>query len=87
VDAASTNPQILSSAWLSPTEDALTVVLLNAAPVAHDVRLARDARWSSAQVTRTVFAGSERAAALGALPAEGVLSIPARSVVTVTFVD
>lgn len=87
VDAVSSNAEVLSSAWLSPGEDQLTVVLLNASAVAHDVRLARDARWLSTEVTRTVFAGSERAAALGPLPAEGVLSIPARSIVTVTFAD
>ena len=87
VDTTSSNPEILSSAWVSPSDDALTVVILNSAPTAQAVRLPRDARWSSTQVTRTVFAGSERAATLGALPPEGMLTIPARSIVTVTFAE
>jgi glucuronoarabinoxylan endo-1,4-beta-xylanase len=85
VDATSSSPEIMSSAWLSPAEDALTVVLLNAGAVVQRVRLARAASWTNSQVTRTVFAGSERAAALGVLPAEGVLTIPDRAIVTVTF--
>lgn len=85
VDVASSHPDIMSSAWLSPAEDALTVVLLNAAAVPHRVRVAQDARFTTSEVTRTVFAGSERAALLGSLPAEGLLTIPARAIVTVKF--
>jgi O-glycosyl hydrolase len=87
VDAVSSHPDIMSSAWLSPAEDALTVVLLNAGPVPHKARMTPPARFTSSRVTRTVFAGSERGASLGALPAEGMLSIPARAIVTVAFSD
>ena len=87
VDAPATSSDLLATAWLSPSEDALTVVLVNAGYVAHDVRLGADQRFATSDVTRTVFAGSERGAALGTLSPEGVLHIPARSLVTVAFED
>jgi O-glycosyl hydrolase len=85
VDTTSSSSDVMSAAWLSPDEDALTVVLLNAGRAAHNVRVAPDASWAKSLVTRTVFSGSERAAILGPLPAEGTLTIPPRAVVTVTF--
>ena len=35
------------------------------------------------EVTRTVFEGIERSAELGPLPAEGVVRVPGRAIVTV----
>jgi hypothetical protein len=43
------------------------------------------AQLGQAEVTRTVFEGVERAAELGALSAEGVVRVPARSIATIAF--
>jgi hypothetical protein len=83
LEAISSAPELLGSAWLSPGEDALTVVLVNPAFVKVDARLRVEGfEPTDSVVVRTVFPGVERFAALGRLSAQGVLSIPARSVVT-----
>ena len=87
IGATSTAGDLLVTAWLSPEEDALTVVLLNSGGTALDVRLAMPSEFSTSEVTRTVFGGRERAAALGSLSAQGVVTIPARAIVTVAFSD
>jgi glucuronoarabinoxylan endo-1,4-beta-xylanase len=88
VAATSSAGDLLVTAWLSPEEDALTVVLLNSGNAQLDVRLAVPSELSaSSEVTRTVFGGRERAAALGSLSPQGVLTIPARAIVTVAFSD
>jgi glucuronoarabinoxylan endo-1,4-beta-xylanase len=90
VGATSTIGDLLVTAWLSPEEDALTVVLLNSGAAALDVHVVAPSEFSaSAEVTRTVFGfgARERAAALGSLSAQGVLTIPARAIVTVAFTD
>ena len=40
---------------------------------------------TATEVTRTVLGGIERSAALGALPSEGIITMPAESIVTVTI--
>ena len=40
---------------------------------------------ATSEVTRTVFEGIERSAELGALPAEGILRVPSRGIVTVAL--
>jgi O-glycosyl hydrolase len=89
VDARSDGAALLASAWLSPDERALTIVLVNSGPEQLDVELALPAALRTAlartAVTRTVFDGVERSAELGALPAGNVVRNPARSVVTIAL--
>lgn len=76
---------VLVSAWLSPNEDQLTVVLVNAGSVELNTRLALPGRWSNSEVTRSVFSGTERSAPLGKLAPERVIRVPAQAVVTVAL--
>jgi glucuronoarabinoxylan endo-1,4-beta-xylanase len=89
VDAASDSPSLLSSAWLSPDGSALTVVLVNAGAEELGAEVAVPAGLRSelarSEVTRTVFEGLERAAALGELSASGALRVPGRSIVTIAL--
>ena len=86
VAAGSTATGLLASAWLSPAEDALTVVLLNSGLAEVDVKLeAGQTRWTSSRVTRTAFAGVERSAELGAVPAQGVFRMPGHAMLTVAM--
>lgn len=89
IEAGSDHTALLSSAWLAPDERALTVVLINSGAQALDAQLAVPgallAPLTRTVVTRTVFEGVERAAELGGLSAEGVVRMPARSIVTVAF--
>jgi len=89
VDATSGSTELLSSAWLSPEERALSVVLVNAGSEDLDAEIILPGelrlRFARSEVTRTVFDGSERAAALGDLPASGIVHIPSRSILTVAL--
>jgi hypothetical protein len=89
VDANSDSIALLGSAWLSPDENALTVVLVNPGAEDLDAELVLDAeqrsRFVHTDVTRTVFEGSDRGAALGELPAGGRVRVPGGSIVTVAF--
>lgn len=89
VDANSDATELLSSAWLSPDERALTVVLVSSGTADVDVALVVPAalrtQLARSEVTRTVFDGVERSAQLGALSSEGVVRVPARSIVTIAF--
>jgi O-glycosyl hydrolase len=87
VDAASTQPNVLVSAWLSPDLDALTTVIVNQGMNEHAMELVVDETFATASVTRTVFDGSERFAAIGSLPREGIVVLPPRSVVTVAYTN
>lgn len=85
-DATSDADGLLTSAWLSPTADALTLVIVNAGDRGHDVQLELSeivARESS--VMRTVFAGVERSAELGALSPSGLVRVPEHAIVTVSL--
>lgn len=87
VDAVVDGEGVLVSAWMSPEEDALSVVLVNAGAVRQDASLefVDELGFVSAEVTRTTFDGLERSAVLGALPDERSLELPAHSIVTVAF--
>jgi len=86
VDAVSNVGTLLASAWLSPAGTALTVVLVNSSNAEVDAKLSvPDAIGATSAVTRTVFGGSERGVPLGSLSDAGVLSVPARAIVTVAF--
>jgi O-glycosyl hydrolase len=88
VDVAVANrPNVLASAWLSPGGDALTVVIVNQGLREHPVELALDDAFATSSVRRTVFDGSERFADLGSLPAEGIVTLPPRAIVTVAYSD
>jgi len=86
VDAQSSDVRLLSSAWLSPAEDALTVIVVNTgmAPISAELAIAGFTITSS-EVRRTVFDGVERFANLGQLSTEGVLEIPGRAIVTMAL--
>jgi hypothetical protein len=87
VEAPSSSPELLSSAWLSPDQTALSIVLVNSGADALVTRLvlAEDlgSRLGHSAVTRTVFDGLERGVTLGELPSDGVVRVPSRSIVTV----
>jgi glucuronoarabinoxylan endo-1,4-beta-xylanase len=87
VDAKVTGGDLLASAWQSPAADALTVVLVNASTSDVDAELdLSSGDWPSAsRVFRTVFDGVERFTDLGRLSTQGIVRLPARSVVTVAF--
>ncbi|MDD9965146.1 MAG: hypothetical protein OXR73_02900 [Myxococcales bacterium] len=89
VDAASTGTDVLASAWLSPDERALTVVLVNPETEAMQVELmltdALPQRLARSEITRTVFASSEHGAHKGALAEDAIVELPAGSIVTVAF--
>jgi len=86
IDAEGDSSQLLSSAWLAPEEDALTVILINVGSdeLRVEVALPEDVRaaYPQTQVTRTGFDGLERQVSLGELPANGVVHLPTRAIVT-----
>jgi O-glycosyl hydrolase len=87
IDATTDSSDLLGSAWLAPDENALSIVLTNPGSEDLDAELVLDgelgSRLARTKVTRTVFEGVERAAELGALPANGVVRVPGGSIVTV----
>jgi glucuronoarabinoxylan endo-1,4-beta-xylanase len=87
VTADSDDESILASAWVSPEEDALAVVLTNPGSARMVVQLEGGAgATASTSVTRTVLGdGTERSVELGELSAEGVVTLPGQSIVTVTM--
>jgi len=88
VDSISDSTSILSTAFLSPDETALTVVLVNPSADAQQVQLTLPAEYqdlfSETSVSRTTFDGDERAANLGALTADSIVRIPGHGIVTVS---
>jgi len=86
VSADSDTPDVLASAWVSPQDDVLVMVLTNPGLTAQAVRIDIDRSTESiSTVTRTVLGGVERSAVLGALPADSVVSLPGQSAVTVVL--
>lgn len=84
VDANSDAPDLLSSAWLSKDGSSVSIVMINTARIAHNVKLDPGAMgFGSSRVVRTVFDGIEQTAELGSLPNEGIVQLPEHSVVTV----
>ncbi len=90
VDADVGSSEVLSSAWMSPEEDAITIILVNptAEPENVELDVSGDASslLDSAMVYRTVFDGVERSAELGSLSEDRVIRVPGKSIVTVTSV-
>ncbi len=91
VDALMDSSDVLSSAWLSPNEEALTIVLINPGDSTVAVEVAApapfDARLNEARVSRTVFDGTERSAELGTLPRNRVVRLPGQGIVTIAIGD
>lgn len=89
VDASSDSAALLGTAWLSPNEDALTIVLVNSGVEELDAQIVVPEPFRTnlgrGEIRRTVFDGIERFALLGSLGADSVVRIPGRSIVTVAF--
>jgi len=86
VDATSSSDGLLASAWLSPSGYELTVVLVNAGTTDIDAKVGlANGGFATSDVTRTVFGAGERAAKLGQLSKEGILTLPPRAVATLWF--
>ena len=86
VGASSDQANVLATAWLSPEQDELTVVLVNPQPEEAVVELSLgEQTLVTSHVTRTVFPGIERSAELGVLPAESIVVLPGEAVVTVAI--
>jgi len=85
VEATAAGSGLLVSAWQSPSGQDLTMILINTRSLELSAKLVRPGDWSTSAVTRSVFSGTERSAALGALSAEGVIRMPPESVVTVAL--
>ena len=85
VGADSDTDEVLVSAWTSPDDSELVVVLTNARLTEQTVRLEGQASEMPSTVTRTVLGGVERSAELGPLPTEGLVALPGQSTVTVAF--
>lgn len=87
VDAASDSEALLSSGWLSPEEDALTLVFINRGQetlhVELDLPSSASNLLSDASVVRTVFEGTERSQVLGSLSPEHIVTVPGRSILTI----
>ncbi len=85
VAADSDTDDLYASAWLSPTGDELVIVLTNPGDngVAAQIDVGGESPAASA-VSRTVLGGVERSADLGELSSEGIVTVPAQSLVTVT---
>ncbi|MGD0676363.1 MAG: hypothetical protein ABSC94_13170 [Polyangiaceae bacterium] len=76
------------SAYLAPTGDRLTVVVLNVGPGAAEARLVvQDFAVRSSAIVRTTYdpGRSDVWSDLGGLPASGVIALPARSVATIVL--
>jgi len=89
IDATHDAAELLSTAWLSPDRTALTVVLVNPGLGEIETRLVVPeelrATLTRSTVTRTVFGGVERSAALGRLPEGDLARLPGGSMVTIAF--
>jgi hypothetical protein len=75
---------LLTSAWLAPARDALSVIFINtsAAPLSVALKLGRE-RVRSARLTLSAFDGAERMSDLGEWAIGSNFSLPARAVATV----
>ena len=85
VEVTAANNGLLASAWRSPTDQNLTLILINTRSIELSAKLVLPGDWSTSDVTRSVFSGVERSAPLGALPTQSVIRMPPDSVVTVAL--
>ncbi len=88
VAASGSATGLLTSAWLAPEGDRLSVILINSGGNTLSVDVKLDAQAPSAgQLLRSVFDGSERMAELGAWSRGATISLPARSIATLVLSD
>jgi O-glycosyl hydrolase len=86
--AGSDHDNLLASAYRSPDSKRLTLVLLNTSQGIIDAKVTvEDFVPANSEAFRTTFrpGKSKRWEELGALPEDGAILLPARSVVTVVF--
>jgi hypothetical protein len=88
VDVEAESEGVLASAFTSPDDDALTIVLVNGGEMISDVEVALLADGGDlldgVHVYRTVFAGVERYFDLGPLPPDGVVRLPPGYLITIS---
>ncbi len=88
VDTRVSGAPLLASAWLSPDEDALAVIVINPSDTELELQLRLpapfEATWPSAVVERTVFGTAELGAALPPSDERATFTLPGTSVVTVS---
>lgn len=78
--------ELLASAWVSPEDDVLVVILTNPGPTGIVAQLMGTERAATGStMVRTVLGGLERSAELGELTAEGVVEVPGQGIVTITL--
>lgn len=87
VGAAEEGGDLLATAWVSPDDSALTIVVINPTTTPTLIELPVPVGWedafATASVTRTVFDGVERSRSLGSFsPSHGV-ALPGNSIVTI----
>lgn len=86
VGAGSSSESLYASAWASPSDDTLVVVLTNPGLASQVVQLdLGEDLPSTARWTRTSLGGSERSAELGGVSTPGIVTLPAHSIATITL--
>jgi glucuronoarabinoxylan endo-1,4-beta-xylanase len=85
VGASSSASGLRASAYISPEDDRVTVVLLNTDAQAHTVSLATPGFAASSSSAFRTAGNIEQTAALGALATENAVTLPSRSVVTIVI--
>jgi hypothetical protein len=85
VGASSSANGLRASAYISPEDDRVTVVLLNTDAQAHTVSLATPGFAGSSSSAFRTAGNIEQTAALGALATENAVTLPSRSVVTIVI--
>jgi hypothetical protein len=85
VDATSKDEDVSVSAWMSPDENQLAVILINPLSSEEVVALEVDDAYDPVIAHRTVFPGVERFADLGPFSRSDSFVLPASSVLTLSF--
>ena len=85
VDADLDIESVRVSAWISPDDQQLTVILVNPLDSEEVVELDLDEPLVSTTTTRTVFDGVERYADLGQFSSDDTFVLPKRAVMTLNF--
>jgi glucuronoarabinoxylan endo-1,4-beta-xylanase len=85
VEVSSSTPGLLASAWLSPDERSLSLVLINSGSLPLVVASDVGAGLRAQRAVRTVFGGVERFTELGTPVTGAGISLPPRAMATITF--
>lgn len=84
VQAESDSDDVLSTAFVDPETDDLTLILVNPSDEAQNVTVESLGESLDFRVTRTSLETAERLVDLGPLPSTGFVRLPASSIVTIT---